>query len=88
MNFVIGRSPLSLVNLNNRRDRRRYRRVTTRISARFMRGDKQELSLPLVNMSATGVILLSPVSCVVGERIAAYLDHFGRIEAGVPLGSR
>ncbi len=37
----------------------------------------------VMNISAGGMTLLSPVGCEVGERIVAYLDHFGRIEAVV-----
>jgi PilZ domain len=64
-------------------DRRRFRRVPIRIAGRFMREDKRDYPCEVINMSAGGMNLLSPVGCEIGERIVAYLDHFGRIEAVV-----
>jgi hypothetical protein len=64
-------------------DRRRFRRVPIHVSGRFMREDRQDYPCEIINMSAGGMTLLSPVSCEVGERIVAYLDHFGRIEGVV-----
>ena len=61
-------------------DRRRHRRVPVRVFGRFMRDDKQEYPCEVINMSAGGMALLSPVSCADQERIVAYLDKFGRIE--------
>jgi hypothetical protein len=61
-------------------DRRRFRRVPIRVLGRFMREDKEEYPCQVVNMSAGGIAMLSPVQCEEGERIIAYLDHFGRIE--------
>jgi len=67
-------------------DRRRYRRVPVSVFGRFMRDDKQEYPCEVINMSAGGMALLSPVACANQERIVAYLDKFGRIE-GVVLRS-
>jgi PilZ domain len=64
-------------------DRRRHRRVPVRVFGRFMRDDKQEYPCEVINMSAGGMALLSPVSCADQERIVAYLDKFGRIEGVV-----
>ncbi|MEG6509880.1 PilZ domain-containing protein [Methyloligella sp. 2.7D] len=63
-----------------------FRRVPVRIFGRFMREDKQEFPCRVINMSAGGMALLSPVSCQRGERIVAYLDNFGRIEGIVARG--
>jgi hypothetical protein len=57
--------------------------VPIRISGRFMRENKQDHPCEVINMSAGDMTLPSPVGCEVGERIVAYLDHFGRIEAVV-----
>jgi len=45
-----------------------------------MREDKEEYPCQVVEMSAGGMALLSPVQCREGERIVAYLDNFGRLE--------
>src|SRR5262245_22786154 len=64
-------------------DRRRHRRVPVSLFGRFMREDKQEYPCQVINMSAGGMALVSPVACQEGERIVAYLDNFGRIEGVV-----
>jgi hypothetical protein len=64
-------------------DRRLFRRVPILLFGRFMREDKQEFPCQVINMSAGGMALLSPVPCEEGERIVAYLDNFGRIEGTV-----
>lgn len=64
-------------------DRRLYRRVPILLVGRFMREDKQEFPCQVVNMSAGGMALLSPVPCEENERIVAYLDNFGRIEGRI-----
>lgn len=64
-------------------DRRRYRRVPVKLFGRFMREDKQEYPCQVINMSAGGMAVLSPMICETGERIVAYLDHIGRIEGVV-----
>lgn len=64
-------------------DRRRHRRVEVRVFGRFMREDKQEYPCQVLNMSAGGIALKSPVECAEGERVVAYLDNFGRIEGVV-----
>jgi len=53
------------------------------VFGRFMRDDKQEYPCEVINMSAGGMALLSPVACADQERIVAYLDKFGRIEGVV-----
>jgi hypothetical protein len=64
-------------------DRRRFRRVPIRVLGRFMSEDKEEYPCQVVNMSAGGMAMLTPVQCQDGERIVAYLDNFGRIEGVV-----
>jgi hypothetical protein len=64
-------------------DRRRHRRVPVKVFGRFMREDKQEYPCQVINMSAGGMAMLSPVTCDEGERIVAYLDNLGRIEGVV-----
>ena len=64
-------------------DRRRYRRVPVKLFGRFMREDKQEYPCQVINMSASGMAVLSPMICEIGERIVAYLDNIGRIEGVV-----
>jgi hypothetical protein len=64
-------------------DRRRHRRVPVSLFGRFMREDKQEYPCQVVNMSAGGMAVISPVACQEGERVVAYLDNLGRIEGVV-----
>jgi hypothetical protein len=64
-------------------DRRKHRRVPVQIFGRFMREDKQDYPCHVLNMSAGGMTLLSPVLCKPGERIVTYLENFGRIEGVV-----
>lgn len=64
-------------------DRRRHRRVPVSVFGRFMREDEQEYPCQVINMSAGGMALLTPVVCGAGERIVAYLDHLGRITGTV-----
>jgi PilZ domain len=61
-------------------DRRLYRRVPVLLFGRFMREDKQEFPCQVIDMSAGGMAMLSPVPCEENERIVAYLDNFGRLE--------
>jgi len=72
----VARSPVKIVP-----DRRRHKRVRVKIFGRFMREDKQEYPCQVIDMSAGGMAVLAPVSCNVGERVVAYLDNLGRIEA-------
>jgi hypothetical protein len=58
------------------------------VFGRFMRDDKPEYPCEVINMSARGMALLSPVACADQERIVAYLDKFGRIEGVVVRPSR
>jgi hypothetical protein len=48
-----------------------------------MREDKEEYPCQVINMSAGGIAMHTPVQCQEGERIVAYLDNFGRIEGVV-----
>jgi hypothetical protein len=64
-------------------DRRRHRRVEVHVEGRFMREDKQEYPCQVINMSAGGMAVLSPIAVEIDERIVAYLDNLGRIEGVV-----
>jgi hypothetical protein len=64
-------------------ERRKHRRVEVSLQGRFLREDKQEYACEVINMSAGGMAVRAAVTCEVGERIVAYLDHLGRIEGVV-----
>jgi len=64
-------------------DRRRHKRISVTLLGRFMRGDKSEHACRLLDVSAGGAALISPVAVEVGEKIVAYLDHLGGIEGTV-----
>jgi len=64
-------------------DRRRHKRISVTLLGRFMRESKEEHSCKLVDVSAGGASITSPVTVPVGERIVAYFDHIGGIEGVV-----
>jgi hypothetical protein len=64
-------------------DRRRYKRISVTLLGRFMRESKEEHPCKLVDVSAGGVAITSPVAVPVGERVVAYFDHIGGIEGVV-----
>lgn len=64
-------------------DRRRYKRIAVTLLGRFMRESKEEHPCRLVDISAGGAALMSPVAVPVGERVVAYFDHIGGIEGVV-----
>jgi hypothetical protein len=64
-------------------DRRRHKRITVTLLGRFMRVNKVEHPCKLINMSANGAAIVSPVPVPVGERVVAYFDHVGGIEGVV-----
>ncbi|MFZ0850611.1 MAG: PilZ domain-containing protein [Hyphomicrobiaceae bacterium] len=67
-------------------DRRRHKRLAVILLGRFMRPNKQEYPCRLVDASAGGAAILSPVAIEVGERVVAYFDHLGGIEGPVVRG--
>jgi hypothetical protein len=64
-------------------DRRRYKRIAVTLLGRFMRETKAEHPCKLVDISAGGAAITSPVAVAVGERVVAYFDHIGGIEGVV-----
>jgi hypothetical protein len=64
-------------------DRRRHKRIAVTLLGRFMRESKQEHPCKLLDISAGGAAVTSPVPVTIGERIVAYFDHVGGIEGEV-----
>ena len=64
-------------------DRRRYKRISVTLLGRFMRESKEEHPCKLVDISAGGAAVASPIAVPVGERVVAYFDHIGGIEGAV-----
>jgi PilZ domain len=64
-------------------DRRRYKRIAVTLLGRFMRASKEEHACKLVDISAGGAAVTSPVPVAVGERVVAYFDHVGGLEGVV-----
>jgi len=64
-------------------DRRRHKRIAVTLPGRFMRENKEEHPCKLVDISAGGAAVTSPVAVAIGERIVAYFDHVGGIEGEV-----
>jgi hypothetical protein len=64
-------------------DRRRFKRIAVTLLGRFMRENKEEHACKLIDISAGGAAVASPVSVPVGERVVVYFDHVGGIEGVV-----
>jgi hypothetical protein len=64
-------------------DRRRHKRVAVTLLGRYMRQNKQEYPCKLVDVSAGGAALMSPVMPDIGERIVASFDHIGMLDGEV-----
>jgi len=64
-------------------DRRRHKRIAVTLLGRFMRASREEHACKLIDISAGGAAIHSPVSVPVGERVVAYFDHIGGIEGMV-----
>lgn len=64
-------------------DLRRHRRVPLQLSGRFMREDRQEFLCELQDISVGGAGIVSTVTPQVNERIIAYFEHLGGLEATV-----
>jgi hypothetical protein len=76
-------------------DRRRHKRVPCELLGRFMRQTKHEYPCKLIDISAGGAAISSPLPVVeetggegimLGERVVAYFDHIGGIEGPVVRG--
>ena len=52
-----------------------------------MRESKEEHPCKLVDISAGGAAVMSPVAVPLGERVVAYFDHIGGIEGMVARSS-
>src|SRR6185436_3006640 len=64
-------------------DRRRHKRISVTLLGRFMRESKEEHACKLIDISAGGAAIVSPVPVPVCERVVAYFDHIGGIEGEV-----
>ena len=64
-------------------DKRRHKRIAVSLVGRFMRESKEEHPCKLIDISAGGAAVSSPVPVTIGERVVAYFDHIGGIEGEV-----
>lgn len=64
-------------------ERRRFQRVRINLLGRYMLEDRREFPCQVANMSPGDMALIAPMSARTGERIVAYIDHFGRLEGKV-----
>src|SRR5258705_13685432 len=64
-------------------DRRLHKRISVTLLGRYMRESKEEHPCKLVDISAGGAAIMSPVAVPLGERVVAYFDHIGGIEGMV-----
>ena len=61
-------------------ERRRHSRVKVTVEGRLMLESKEEFPCKTIDMSPGGLRLRTAAKGRVGERVVAYLDHFGRVE--------
>jgi PilZ domain len=71
------------INLPHSQERRRHQRVRVNLLGRYMLADKREYPCQVVNMSPGGIALIAPICGKDGERVIAYIDHFGRLEGRI-----
>jgi hypothetical protein len=64
-------------------DRRLHKRIPVTLLGRYMRESKEEHPCKLVDISAGGAAIMSPIAVPLGERVVAYFDHIGGIEGMV-----
>ena len=64
-------------------ERRRFRRFDMRLMGRFMLEDKSEYTCRIINISAGGAAIASPVQPRIGEEVIVYMDHIGRAKGHV-----
>lgn len=64
-------------------DPRRHKRVVLTPLGRFMRATKQEYPCRLIDISAGGAAISSPVDVELGEHVIALFDQFGGLEGQV-----
>ncbi len=62
--------------------RRRFQSVPVRLHGRFMLESRQEYPCQTEAMSPAEIVLFSPTTAMIGERVILYLDDIGRF-AGV-----
>jgi hypothetical protein len=71
-------------------ERRQDIRIVVRIPGRFSlagrrdpNGNRRQFACRAVNISQTSVVLATPVSGPIGERVIAYFEEFGKIQGSV-----
>jgi hypothetical protein len=64
-------------------ERRRFRRFDMRLMGRFMLEDKSEYTCRIINISAGGAAISSPIQPRIGEQVILYMDHIGRAKGHV-----
>lgn len=64
-------------------DLRKHRRVPVALTGRFMREDRKEYACTLQDISVGGAGITSPMKVTINERLIAYFEHLGGLEAVV-----
>lgn len=64
-------------------DLRRHRRVPLKLAGRFMRADRSEFACELQDISVGGAGISASVPVEINEKIIAYFEHLGGIDATV-----
>lgn len=64
-------------------ERRRFRRFNMSLMGRFMLEDKSEYPCRIINISAGGAAISSPIQPPIGEKVILYMDHIGRAKGNI-----
>jgi hypothetical protein len=62
-------------------ERHESQRVAVNLLGRYMLEDRREFPCQVVDMSPGGMAVIAPVNGCEGERVIAYVDQVGRLEA-------
>ena len=63
--------------------RRRHRRISVRLQARYMLPDQREFACLVVDVAERRVALTGTPEGKIGEKVIVYIDRLGRIEGSI-----
>jgi hypothetical protein len=64
-------------------EKRRHRRIKTRLLGRYMLEDGREFPCIVVDISDSGIALVGPVLAPIGSPVVVYIDKLGRVQGQV-----
>jgi PilZ domain len=67
-------------------EKRRHRRIKTRLQARYMLPDLREFACLVIDVAEGGIALTGTLEGEIGDRIIVYIDRLGRVEGNIVRG--